>query len=187
MRLTGGANLGHIIGIDVGSQSVKGILLSPEAETLGVASAACAMTNAAPGWADRAPSPWERGVEQVVRQLISAAGLDSAAVTHLGLACQVDGVVPVNRSEAPLRDGIIWLDRRASAQALAEAVSAGAPVSFSQLAPPVDEEAVRWAVGSCNFVRDRFSVADLASFLGIFDEARVDRLVGDAAALGTLP
>ena len=97
--------MGHIIGIDVGSQSVKGILLSPEAGTLGVASAASAMSNAAPGWADQSPSAWEHGIEQVVRQLISAAGLDPAAVTHLGLACQVDGVVPVGRSGAPLATG----------------------------------------------------------------------------------
>ena len=45
----------------------------------------------------RLPSAWEHGIEQVVRQLMSAAGLDPAAVTHLGLACQVDGVVPVGR------------------------------------------------------------------------------------------
>ena len=95
MRLTGGANLGHIIGIDVGSQSVKGILLSPEAGTLGVASATSAMSDAAPGWADQSPSAWEHGIEQVVRQLISAAGLDPAAVEHLGL--------PVGRRSRPGR------------------------------------------------------------------------------------
>ena len=106
--------MGHVIGIDVGFQSVQGILLFPEAETLGVASAACAMTNAAPGWADQNPSAWGHGAEQVVRRLISA-------------------------------------------------------------------------VGSCNLMRGRFSVADPASFLGILDEASVDRLVGGVAALGTLP
>jgi xylulokinase len=129
--LTGGATSGHIIGIDVGSQSVKGILLSPDAETLGAASAACTMTNLAPGWADQAPSAWEHGIEQVVRQLISAAGLDPAAVSHLGLACQVDGVVPIDSSGAPLRDGIIWLDRRASGQAQLLADLVGADWMFS--------------------------------------------------------
>ena len=123
--------MGHIIGIDVGSQSVKGILLSPEAEVLGVASAACTMTNLAPGWADQAPSSWEHGIEQVTRQLVAAAGLDPAAVTHLGLACQVDGVVPVNKSGEPMRDGIIWLDRRASAQAQALADKLGADWVFA--------------------------------------------------------
>ena len=123
--------MGHIIGIDVGSQSVKGILLSPEAEILGVASAACNMTNLAPGWADQAPSAWEHGIEQVVRRLIASAGLHPAAVTHLGLACQVDGVVPVDLLGRPLRDGIIWLDRRASAQAQTLADKVGVDWMFS--------------------------------------------------------
>ena len=123
--------MGHIIGIDVGSQSVKGILLSPEAQVLGVASAACTMTNLAPGWADQAPSSWEHGIEQVVRQLTAAAGLHPAAVSHLGLACQVDGVVPIDRSGAPLRAGIIWLDRRASAQAKDLADKVGVDWMFS--------------------------------------------------------
>jgi len=36
-----------------------------------------------------------------------------ADIGHLALACQVDGVVPVNARIEPLRDAVIWLDRRA--------------------------------------------------------------------------
>ena len=62
--------------------------------------------------------------------------------------------------------------------------SAGAPVRFCELTPPVDQDAARWAVASCRFLRDRFSVADMAFFLGIGDESCVDALLSDAAALG---
>jgi hypothetical protein len=41
-------------------------------------------------------------------------------------------------------------------------------------------------VASCRFLRDRFSVADMAFFLGIWDESCVDSLLSDAAALGSL-
>ena len=123
--------MGHIIGIDVGSQSIKGLLLSPAAEVIAVASAACTMTNLAPGWADQAPAAWEHGLEHVVRQLLSTAGLHPGAVSHLGLACQVDGVVPMNRDNEPLRDAIIWLDRRAFVQAQALAEEVGAEWMFS--------------------------------------------------------
>lgn len=123
--------MGYIIGIDVGSQSVKGVLLSPEAEILGSASAACTMVNVAPGWADQDPYCWEHGIEQVTRRLVADAGLNPAAVSHLGLGCQVDGVVPVARSGEPLREGIIWLDRRASLEAQALADKLGADRIFS--------------------------------------------------------
>jgi len=73
----------------------------------------------------------------------------------------------------------------AGAEAIVKALgSAGAPVSFSQLTPPLDEQAAHWAVRSCNLMRERFSVADLACLLGIFDESRVDRLLSEALALG---
>jgi len=108
--------MGHLIGIDVGSQSVKGILLSPEGERVGLASSPCRMIHAAPRWADQAPSEWQTGIRTVVVKLLREAGLPASAVTHMGLACQVDGVVPIDRAGKPLRDGIIWLDRRATVE-----------------------------------------------------------------------
>lgn len=70
-------------------------------------------------------------------------------------------------------------------QALVAALrSAGAPVQFSEVTPLVDEDAARWAVASCHLMRDRFSVADMACFLGIWDDSCVDAVLTDAAALG---
>ena len=96
-----------------------------------MASAPCAMRNHAPGWADQDPHDWERGIELVVRHLVSAANLAPPDVSHLGLACQVDGVVPVGRSGRPLRDCIIWLDRRATQQAQNLADEIGADRIFA--------------------------------------------------------
>lgn len=72
----------------------------------------------------------------------------------------------------------------AQPEAIAAALrSAGAPASFGELDPPADEVSARWAVASCHLMRDRFSVADMACFLGIFDEALVDELLGRAIEL----
>ena len=51
--------------------------------------------------------------------------------------------------------------------------SAGAPVHLSQLDPPVDAELARWAVANCHLMRDRFTVADLAFFMGMWDAGAV--------------
>jgi xylulokinase len=109
----------HTIGIDVGSQSVKGCLLDPEGELLAVGRAACSMTHPESGWAEQAPSQWEEGIESVVGQLLAGSGVDGGEVGHLGLASQVDGVVPVDARMRPLREAVIWLDRRAGAEARA--------------------------------------------------------------------
>jgi glycerol-1-phosphate dehydrogenase [NAD(P)+] len=73
----------------------------------------------------------------------------------------------------------------AGPEAIATALrAAGAPVQFHELDPSVDQGSARWAVASCNLMRERFSVADLAFFLGIFDESCVDALLDEASALG---
>ena len=78
----------------------------------------------------------------------------------------------------------ILRDLLAGPEALVAALrSAGAPVLFSEVAPPADEATARWAVSSCHLMRDRFSVADMACFLGIWDAACVDELLSAAASL----
>ena len=52
--------------------------------------------------------------------------------------------------------------------------SAGAPVHLSQLDPPVDAELARWALSNCHLMRDRFTVADLAFFMGMWEAGAID-------------
>lgn len=59
----------------------------------------------------------------------------------------------------------------------------GAPLRFSQLDPPVDPETARWAVANCHLMRDRFTVADLAWFLGAWTDADVDAVLAEASTL----
>jgi glycerol-1-phosphate dehydrogenase [NAD(P)+] len=60
---------------------------------------------------------------------------------------------------------------------------AGAPLRFSQLDPPIDPETARWAVANCHLMRDRFTVADLAWFLGAWTDADVDAVLAEASTL----
>ena len=107
---------GHVIGIDVGSQSVKAALLDPDGATVATAGSPLVMRHPHAGWAEQDPTSWERALREAVRTVTAAARVRPGDVTHLGLACQVDGVVPVDEKFEPLRDAIIWLDRRAEAQ-----------------------------------------------------------------------
>jgi xylulokinase len=55
------------------------------------------MTHPASGWAEQDPAQWRDGLAATVRQVIATAA-PPQQVTHLGLASQVDGVVPVDWS-----------------------------------------------------------------------------------------
>ncbi len=123
--------MGYLIGADIGSQSVKAILLDPDGREIGSAGQACTMNHPASGWAEQDPGQWLAGLSAAVRQLLTGTGIRPSEVSHLGLASQVDGVVPVDSALRPLRPAIIWLDRRATDQAAALAGRLGADRIFA--------------------------------------------------------
>jgi xylulokinase len=118
------------IGADVGSQSVKGVLLDPDGRVVATAGAPCTMTHPYSGWAEQDPLSWERCLAEVVGRLLADGPAGPDDVGHLALACQVDGVVPVDARIEPLRDAVIWLDRRAVGQASELAVKVGDAEAF---------------------------------------------------------
>jgi glycerol-1-phosphate dehydrogenase [NAD(P)+] len=58
----------------------------------------------------------------------------------------------------------------------------GVPLRVGPLG--IDEQTLGWALGNCHLMRDRFSIADLAFFLGCWEREDVEELLADAAALG---
>src|SRR3954464_14250850 len=103
-----------VIGVDVGSQSVKAVVADEDGTALATASAPCTMTHPAGGWAEQDPEHWRRALALAVRQACAKAEVSRDAIAMLGLACQVDGLVALDANLRPPRPAIIWLDRRAT-------------------------------------------------------------------------
>ena len=113
-----------VIGIDVGTQSSKGVLVERGRGVVGVASAPHRVAFPAPSWAEQDPGDWIDAVASVIHSLVDDAGSAASAVSHVAVDAQVDGVVAVDDDLRPLHDAIIWMDRRAIEQTrhIAEAV-----------------------------------------------------------------
>ena len=116
----------YAIGCDVGSQSLKGILLDPSGSVVAQAAAAYDVEYPHPGWAQQDALDWRSALASVIGHLRARARVDASEIGVLGLASQVDGVVAVDADAEPLEPAIIWLDRRATAQtrALGETIDA---------------------------------------------------------------
>jgi xylulokinase len=108
--------VGYVIGCDLGSQSAKAVLMSPDGQLMGSTNAPYTMQHPHSGWAEQDPAVYRDGLRSSIRELLAQTGVSGSAVTHLGLSSQVDGVVPLDAQLRPLRAAIIWLDRRATAQ-----------------------------------------------------------------------
>ena len=105
--------MGHVIGIDLGSQSLKGLLLDPAGRLVGEASRTYDLSYPLPGWAQQDPADWWTAIREVVGELVATAGRAPGDVSALALASQVDGVVAVDEKGRDLHPAIVWLDRRA--------------------------------------------------------------------------
>jgi xylulokinase len=126
------------IGCDVGSQSLKAVVLSPAGEVLATAGSPYSMIHKHSGWADQEPEGYIHALCVAVQEVIATAGIRPEDVEVLGLASQVDGVVPIDREQNPLRDAIIWLDRRAVEEAELLRRRVGVPQAFGRTGLNID-------------------------------------------------
>ncbi|PWH13965.1 MAG: xylulokinase [Anaerolineae bacterium] len=105
-----------VIGCDVGSQSVKAILLSERGEIIAEANADYPIDYPQPTWAQQEARDWERATKEAIARVVHESGVSKEAVLAIGLDAQVDGFVAVDSAGRPLHPAIIWMDRRAVAQ-----------------------------------------------------------------------
>ena len=96
------------------------------------------------------------------------------------------------RTALPQADAVLtrWQAHRPSLDALLRPSdviarglrSAGAPVLFTDLVSDVDAATGRWALQHCAYMRDRFTVVDLLTVLGWWEDADVDEVLARAEA-----
>lgn len=106
----------YVIGCDVGSQSVKTILISIEGKIVGETGVNYSISYPHPTWAEQPAEIWLSSLSRSIHNLLSYTNVNREKIRAISLAAQVDGVVPVDRSGRPLRPAIIWMDRRAVKQ-----------------------------------------------------------------------
>src|SRR5688572_14859897 len=106
----------YVIGCDIGSQSLKTLLLSAEGKICGEASASYPIDYPQPAWAEQAPSAWVDALAQSMRALLTQNDVSAGQIVALGLDAQVDGMVALDRQGQPVYPAVIWMDRRAVAQ-----------------------------------------------------------------------
>lgn len=103
------------LALDIGTSSTKAALYQGDGMLLGSSSASYGVSYPHPGWAEQDPRDWWRAVQAVCREVLQANG--TPQVRAVCLSGQAPSCVPVDRQGRPLREAILWLDRRAAPQA----------------------------------------------------------------------
>lgn len=108
---------GTLLGLDIGSSSIKGVILDlASGKPLAQASSpATELEISAPvaGWAEQHPDLWWEHVCHVIAALRTHSPTALQSVKAIGIAYQMHGLVLVDAQSRPLRPAIIWCDSRA--------------------------------------------------------------------------
>ena len=113
-----------LIGLDIGTSSVKGVLFGRNGQLLEHSAVPISVYTPHPGWVEQDPGDWWQASARVLRQLM--AQNDPARVIAIGLSGQCPGHVLVGSNHLAVGRAIIWQDQRAvkEAKCLAENVPA---------------------------------------------------------------
>lgn len=129
--------MAYLLGIDVGSSSVKASLLD-------VSTGRCAgsafypkteqkIESPQPGFAEQNPQCWYDCAKDAVREAMKQAGAKPDEVKAVGIAYQMHGLVCVDKNQTVLRPAIIWCDSRAVPYGAEAFKSIGAEKCLSHL------------------------------------------------------
>jgi len=105
------------LGIDLGTSSVKTVLMDADQRTVASHTAALSVMRPADGWAEQSPVDWIAGVEATLAALAAAEPRAMAAVRGIGLSGHQHGATLVDDQDRVLRPCMLWNDTRAHAEA----------------------------------------------------------------------
>ena len=103
------------IGLDLGTSSLKAILMDEEQQILAEDTFPLTVGRPHDGWSEQDPNTWFSAAEAALKSL--AAKADCSQVTGIGLSGHMHGATLFDRSDKPLRPCMLWNDTRSHAEA----------------------------------------------------------------------
>lgn len=105
------------LGLDIGTSSIKAILIDQDQKTIATADAAQEVQRPNAGWSEQRPDDWIKGCEQAIAELKANHGQELSGLRGIGLSGQMHGAVMLDERNKPVHPCILWNDSRAAIQA----------------------------------------------------------------------
>ncbi len=105
------------LGIDLGTSSVKALLIDENQRVIGSASSPLDVARPHPGWSEQNAGDWIAATETAIGELTQNFAAQLAAVKGIGLSGHMHGATLVDSHDKALRPCILWNDTRSHAEA----------------------------------------------------------------------
>ena len=103
-----------LIGIDLGTQSVKAVVLDDQGAARAVAQREYPIDTPQVGYAEQDPHTWWTATCETVQEAIAKAHVVPTDIRGVGFSGQMHGTVCLDRQGHPVRPAIIWADGRSA-------------------------------------------------------------------------
>jgi FGGY-family pentulose kinase len=106
-----------VLGLDVGTQSLRAALVDLHGRTVAFGVAPIATTYPRPTWAEQSPEEWWSAARTAVESAMKQAAAAPEQVMAIGLDCTACTVLACGLDGKPLRPALLWMDQRSFREA----------------------------------------------------------------------
>jgi len=104
------------LGIDLGTSSVKSILMDADQQVIAATSAGLTVQRLHHGWSEQDPESWWAATCQTLEQLSAENSAAFSQIKGIGLSGQMHGATLLNKDNEVLYPAILWNDSRSEEQ-----------------------------------------------------------------------
>ena len=105
------------LGLDLGTSSLKALLIDDNQRILGSASAPLTVQRLHPGWSEQDPDSWIAATRAALAEFAKTHAAELARVRGIGLSGHMHGATTTDRSGKVIRPCILWNDTRSHKEA----------------------------------------------------------------------
>jgi len=107
---------GYILSVDLGTTSTKTVLFNEKLKVVASAKAEYPTVYPKQGWAEQNPEDWWQALVSTTAEVLDKSGVDPADIAGIGADSMSSMALPLDKNGKPLRNGLLWLDRRAQVE-----------------------------------------------------------------------
>ncbi|MBC8129380.1 MAG: xylulokinase, partial [Rhizobiaceae bacterium] len=107
----------NTLGLDLGTSSMKALIVGEDGVPIASASAPLSVERPAFGWSEQDPASWLAATSAVMAELKASHGAELRDVSGIGLSGQMHGATLLGADDAVLRPCILWNDGRSHVEA----------------------------------------------------------------------
>ena len=104
----------HLLGIDLGTSSVRTGVFREDGIPLGIAVRTYPISTPSPGRAEQDPNTWWQCTCECIKEAFNTADLKGSDITGISFSGQMHGAVLLDRDGKPVVPAIIWADTRSA-------------------------------------------------------------------------